>query len=291
MLSIRIVSFNKTPHLINAVTSILHSQLDIPFEILVFEGGDDIQNQAKFMIHMGGNQDGSFCRDNRISYFCNMGNFGLAKGLNFLHTQSSKETKYIVELNEDMFFHPMALQNLVKACRFCANIGLFSSQMQNGSFYPQMEPQLSHIADFADRNKSLPEFKLGLGASNLPWCMSIDFYNQLRMVDVWNDTQPLPFNAYPGIWDESIDHRAGWVADWCVHNRARSIKEVAIVENALVYHYDHCSGNELDKANPTWTHTPVSNYVIKWGKFEKNIVAPGLGIKQQPFPIGRYPQV
>jgi GT2 family glycosyltransferase len=264
MISIRIVSYNKSHHLLNAVKSISQSYIEVPYEILIFEGGTNKENQRFFL----GIWDE--LRLNHIKYFCGLGNFGLAKGLNFLHTKSHKDTKYIVEANEDMFFHPLALYNLLNALQGNPTLGLACSLMTNGGLYPKTNPQPQDLDDFTNRNKTLPEFKLGFGASNMPWMMTKEFYEELRTVDVWSDRPPLFLNEYPGIWDESIDTVMGWYVDHDLHNRARSIKQVAIVGNALVYHYDHCSGEELDKSTPGWTKRSSRNYYYKWGGLEKD---------------------
>jgi hypothetical protein len=278
MISIRIVSYNNPKHTINAVQSILDSEIDMPYEILVFENGD-----RKYEDHFLNYLHKNFGK--HIQYMFGYGNIGFCKAIGFLHQQSNPETKYIVEMSEDMFFHPLALRNLLECLRNSPQIGLASANMVNGALYPKHDPQPEHIVGFADRYKTLPPQKLAVGLSNMPWMMSIDFYNKMRQTDVWSDAPPLPFNKYPGIWDESICPLSAWTGDWDCEVRAKSLLEVALVENAMVYHYDHVASSKLDREQPAWVVPAEYNYILKHGKLDKYVK-----FQKKHFPVGRYPQ-
>ena len=261
----------------NALASILESDIDPPLEVLMYEGGgsDDMHKKFDYLCKVYP----------QIQYFHGLGNIGWCKAIGFLHQQSYPETKYIVEMSEDMMFHPLAIRNLLECLHNSPQIGLASSNMINGGLYPKNDPQPEHIADFAERYKTLPPQKLALGLSNMPWMMSIDFYNQMRQTDVWSDAPPLPFNKFPGIWDESICTRSGWRCDHDVDVRARSLGEIALVENAMVFHYDHVASSKLDTELPSWIIAPDANFLLKYGKLEKSV-----NLVKRPFPVGRYPQ-
>lgn len=269
MISVHIVSYNKSGHAINAVQSVLNQKLGYGrYEILLLECGSDLANIRKFWEYFNSLRP---IDSLSIRYFCGLGNLGLSAGLNFLGHVSHTDTTYIVQLNEDMFFAPNAVENLIAALQSNPSLGLACSNMINGGLYDRSEPKVEDVEDFARRYTDSEPMKLGMDASNLPWAISINFYRALSTFDVW--TTPHRFNKYPGIWDESIDpFGMGWSADWDIHNRVIGIgRHPAIVENAHVYHYDHTSGSFLDQNIPDWTWSATTNYKTKYGSFEKGL--------------------
>lgn len=269
MISIHIVSYNKPRFAINTVQSILNQKLGFgKYEIFVLECGDWVTHAPvinEYLDKLLLNESDS------IFWFGNVGNLGLAGGLNYLHLQQTRSVDYIVEMNEDMLFAPFAIENMVAALESDPKIGLACANLVNGGLgYDRHNPKPEDVDDFAKRYTDKEPSKLNYNGSNLPYAIRESFYQELASFDVWNDAA-LPFNTYDGIWDESIDpYKVGWYADWDIYQRVIGLgKEKVIVENAHCYHYDHCSGADLDAALPTWTVIPKQNFILKYGSEEK----------------------
>ena len=278
MVSIHIVAYKKPQHLINCVASILQTVKQHSFEILVLECGNDPAGQEVFREWLPAQPV--------IRYITDQGNLGLAAGLNYLSTVQHPSTRYIVELNDDMFFGPQALDTLVQALQTDPQLGVACCQLVNGELYDRLTPRVEDVQDFAKRYPGAAEPGIAYGGSNMPWLMSRTFYEQLRQVDVW--VPALPGNRFPGIWDEGIDPMlTGWCADWDIHNRITACgRSVAVVDGIAAYHYDHCSCSELDAAQPGWQQVAVENYIAKYGPLADMRV---YGMSSKGLPVVKRP--
>lgn len=257
MISVHIVSYNNAKHTINAVDSALRNS-NIEVQVLVLENGSNQQEIETFLKWK------SLIKDPRIRYFHGIGNLGFSGGVNFLAAARSPEATHIVEMNNDMIFGTYSLGRMFSVLELNPTIGVVCATLTNGGLYDRAYPTLAHVGDFLIRtNQPMADKTIPIGGSNVPWMMSVDFFEQLRLVDVFDP--PLPFNKYPGVWDESIDPKlAAWCADWDVHNRIlHTGKQVAVLPGAKVYHYEHCSIDSL--GDSSWQQFAVANYVLKYG--------------------------
>jgi GT2 family glycosyltransferase len=287
MISVHIVSYNNSLHTINAVRSVFQTVQESPVEVLVIECGSLLENQIFFEDYR--RRD----KDVRLKYISNMGNLGLAGGLNYLASIQSPHTKYVVELNNDMFFGPGALDKMMQAAQD-PTIGLVGCTLICTGF-DRRNPKKADVDSFAsthasDNNPPKPAF----GASNLPWLLPIDFFNELKDRDAWDP--PVKLNRYPGIWDEVMDpYLTGWCADWDVHNRVLACgRQVVVLENAFAYHYDHCSIESLGE-DTSWQKPAVRNYILKYGHkadmYQFGMGSKGIPMVRKPkpteYPVGR----
>jgi len=283
MVSIHIVSYNNSRHTINAVHSILRTAKP-PYEVLVLECGDNEENKQVFREWM--RESGT----DSVRYVDSMGNLGFSGGCNYLAEIQNPQTTFVVELNNDMFFAPSALENLQLALEGDPALGAACCSLTSG-LYSRTNPSTQDVLDFGKRYAMVPpRAAVSYGGSNVPWMMSIGFFQQLRVMDVF--APALPFNKFKGVWDESIDpHLAAWCADWDVHNRILACgKQVAVLGNALAYHYEHCSIDSF--SDTSWQKASVENYILKYGPIadmrQYGMHSKGLPCIRKPIPDG-YP--
>lgn len=262
MISFHIVSYNKTKHLINAVESI-RNQENLDYEILILECGDDQDNIKAFLRYRDGLED-----EDKILYFPN-GNLGLAGGLNWLHTIQNSATRYIVEMNEDMFFDLDCIHKMVERLND-SSIGLVCANLVEGGLFDKLNPRTVDLHKFYQT----PLHETSYIEPHLPYVLTEWFYEKLSHFDVWSNQMPLPFNKYGGIWDESIDpFNIGWHADWDIYQRVVGLgKKIVIQEDAWAYHYGSCSGGPLNAANPLAVKVSQCNYQLKYGTISREPV-------------------
>ena len=256
MVSFQIISYNKSRYLINAVTSILKFCPE-PFEILVYEGHPSEENKKVFEDFIV--SDSAW---KPIQYFPRGDNLGYAKGHNWLSTIANPDADVMIQLSEDMFFGPNTIRHLLNQIRGNPQIGIISADAAPIMF-DRFNPSPLDVDKFADANQA-QTFAFYVWGSGFPFCMKTETWRKLMDIDVWED-RCLPFNSFPGAFDEAIDPSPmGWASDWDLIARLRPLGlRKAVLTQDHIYHYDHVSGQELDTKHSGWTQWALDSYFRK----------------------------
>jgi len=254
----QITSYNKSKYLMNAVESIL-CYCPFPYEILISEGHGDPINQKEFTSHL------SFIGNPRqVQYYPTGWGLGFARTYNWLsETKMSPEATIIIQLSEDMFFAPTTIRDLIEVA-LKPEIGIATCNAQSGMF-DRLNPKSSDVDNFAKAYSQSPQPATYGEAGSFPFCMRRDVWELLKVTDVWDD-RTLPKNKFKGAFDEGIDPSPyGWHQDWDIIARLGGLSlKRACLEHAFIYHYDHVSCENADKAHPGWTEWARRNYFTKY---------------------------